>query len=111
MTDLKAFVEALATKLTDSFPGHVKVERGGGLLRGPKPVRKIVVELGDTLYELDHDAGEVVCFRRAMVRGIALRSDQLELGPWIDELSHGLVAQAEASEQGRAALARLLVEG
>ena len=107
--DMKAFVEVLAMKLSESFPGHVRVERSGGLLRGGKPVRKIVVAFGDDRYELDHDDGVTVCSRSAMVRGIALRTEVLELDVWIDLLSRSLVLQAETSEQGRNALARLLI--
>jgi hypothetical protein len=107
--DLEVFVEALGTKLSASFPGRVTVERKGGRLsRGPHPVRLIAVPLGDAVFELRHDAGRVECFRRAVVRGIALRTDELPLGDWIDELSHALVAEASSSEQGRAALAQLL---
>jgi hypothetical protein len=107
--DIEAFVEALATKLSMSFPGRVEVERKGGRLsHGPKPVRLIVVPLGDARFELEHDSGRVVCVRKAMVRGIALHTDQLELGDWIDGLSQALVTEAQTSEQGRAALARLL---
>jgi len=107
--DIRSFVEALATKLSASFPGHVRIERRGGRLRGRKEVRKIVVELGDDRYLLEHDDGVTSCFRSTLVRGIALRNDQLDLDAWIDLLSRSLVTQAEASEQGRDALARLLV--
>jgi hypothetical protein len=107
--DIKSFVEALATKLAESFPGHVRVERRRGLLRGAKPVRRLIVELGNDRYELDHDDGVTSCSRSTLVRGIALKSDQLELEAWIDLLSRSLVVQAETSEQGRSALARLLI--
>jgi hypothetical protein len=106
--DLKAFVEALAEKLTGSFPGLVQIERRGGFLRGPKPVRRIVVSFGDDRFTLDHDNGAVACQRSAMVRGVALRNEQLGVDAWIEELSRSLVKQAEASEQGREALGRLL---
>ena len=106
--DVKAFVEALATKLSESFPGHVNVEHRGGLLRGAKPVKTITVALGDDRYELDHDAGRVVCIRRTVVRGIALKTEEIGLDAWIDALSHALVAQAETTERDRDALARLL---
>ena len=106
--DITSFVEVLATKLVESFPGHVRVERGGGLLRGGKPVRRIAVELSDDRFVLEHDNGATACLRSRVVRGIALKSDRLELDAWIDLLSRSLVAQAEASEQGRGALERLL---
>ncbi len=106
--DLELFVETLAGKLEQSFPAHVKIERRKSLLPGPKPVRRITAELGDERFELEHDGGRVDCRRRELVRGIALRSEELELGPWIDALSHSLVTEAERSERGSEALRRLL---
>ncbi|HEX4519408.1 MAG TPA: hypothetical protein VH063_07485 [Gaiellaceae bacterium] len=107
-SDLAIFVEALATKLTASFPAYVAVERRRGLKPGPRPVRKITVVLGDDGFELEHESGIVLCRRRAIVRGIALRSEELELGPWIEALSHALVTEAERSEHGRESLRELL---
>lgn len=106
--DLEVFVETLAPKLTEAVPGHVKVERKRSLIPGPKPVRRIEVELGDERFELEHEDGRVACRRRELVRGIALRSEELELGGWIDALSASLVAEADRSGRGREALRQLL---
>jgi hypothetical protein len=107
--DLETFVEALATKLEASFPGHVKVERRGSrFVPGAKPVRRISVPLGDSTFELEHDGGRVACSRRAVVRGIALRTEELPLGDWIDALAAALVAEAASSEAARTALGTLL---
>jgi hypothetical protein len=107
-SDLEIFVEALAVKLTDSFPALVKVERRHGLKPGPRPVTKISAVLGDDGFELEHASGTVLCRQRTIVRGIALRSEELELGPWIDALSRALLAEAEKSERGRESLRRML---
>jgi hypothetical protein len=106
-TDLRAFVEALATKLELSFPERTQVARGGRLL-GPKRVRKVTVDLGEGRYELEHSDGAVTTRRRTVVRGISLKSEELGLDEWIDDLSEQLVAEADKSERGRAALERLL---
>jgi hypothetical protein len=106
--DLDVFVEVLARKLAASFPGHVQVERPRRLLGGERRVRKLAVTFGDDSYELERDVGGVTCVRRALVRGIAIRSEQLELGPWIDQLARSLVAAAESTAEGRAVLAELL---
>jgi hypothetical protein len=107
-SDLAVFVEVLASKLERSFPGSVRVERKGGLLGGEKRVRRLEVELDDHRYELEADRGRVDCRRRTVVRGIALKNDELTLDEWIDALSRGLAAAAAESEQGRAALQRML---
>jgi hypothetical protein len=106
-TDLRVFVEALATKLELSFPEHTHVERGGRMF-GSKQVRKISVELGDGRYDLEHSDGVVTARRCTVVRGISLKNDELGLEEWIDDLSAELVAEAERSERSRAALERML---
>jgi hypothetical protein len=108
--DQKAFVEALATKLTESFPDRVQVDRrGGGLLgRGVKRVERVSVRLGDNEYELAHEQGRAVTRRRNVVRGVALKTEELPMEAWIDELSSKLVDEAGRSERDRLALEKLL---
>jgi hypothetical protein len=43
-----------------------------------------------------------------VVRGIALKNDDLSLDEWIDAVSRAVVTQAAESGRGRDALARLL---
>jgi hypothetical protein len=105
-TDLRTFVEGLATKLELSFPERCRIERTG--LLSKKRVRKIAVELGDGRYELDNDDGIVVARRCSVVRGISLKSEELSLEEWINELAAQLVAEADRSERDREALQRLL---
>jgi hypothetical protein len=105
-TDLRAFVEALAAKLEASFPDRVRVDRAGFL--GGKRVRRIAVDLGDNRYEVEHDGGRVSARRCTVVRGIALKNEELGIADWIDALSRELVAEADRSGRGREALERLL---
>jgi hypothetical protein len=106
--DVDAFVEALAVKLEAALPGQVEVERRGGLLGGRKRVRRIEVTLGDQRSELEAERGRVTCRRRSVVRGIALKTQELDLDAWIAALSQDVIEEAERSERGRQALARLL---
>jgi hypothetical protein len=106
-TDVTVFVEALATKLEQSFPDRTQVDRGGRMF-GSKQVRKISVELGDGRYELEHSDGAVATRRCTVVRGISLKNEELGLEEWIDDLSAQLVSEAERSERGRAALEEML---
>jgi hypothetical protein len=106
--DLDAFVEALAVKLEGALPGQVVVERRGGLFGGGKRVRRIEVTLGDQRYEAELEGGHVTCRRRSVVRGIALKTQELDLDAWIASLSRDLVEEADRTERGRQALARLL---
>jgi hypothetical protein len=108
--DLKAFVEALAVKLSESFPSRVQIERKGGRLGGKQRVRRVAVKLGDNEYALASDDGEVSCTRRVVVRGIALRTELLSLEQWIDSLAGELVTEAGKTESDRVALERMLSE-
>jgi hypothetical protein len=106
-TDTAAFLEALAARLEGAFPGQVEVQRKGGLFGG-KRVRRIAVRLGDSHYEIEGDGGPPVARRRNVVRGIALKTEELPVDAWIDALSADLLALAQTSERGRAALERLI---
>lgn len=75
---------------------------------GSKQVRKLSVALGNGRYELEHSDGSVTTRRCTVVRGISLKNDELGLEEWIDDLSAELVAEAERSERGRAALEQML---
>lgn len=108
--DIPAFVEGLAQKLEGALPGHVSVERHAKkMFSHDKVVRKVTADVGDCRYTLDSDGhGAVACGRGKSVRGIVLKTDQLELAQWIEALAHDLAAQAAVSEQSRMALERLL---
>ncbi len=106
--DLKAFLEALAVKLEGALPDSAKVRRGGGRFGGAKRVEQIDVHLGNDAYELEQRDGRLDCRRRTVVRGIALKNDELSVDEWIDAVSRALVAEAAESERARLALERLL---
>jgi hypothetical protein len=108
-TDLVTFTEALAVKLDEALPGGVKVDRARQKLRGPKHVRKIVVDAGDERLELrlsDRGALETSCAR--VSGGIVLKTDPIGIDEWLLRLSGALAAQARHSQTTRQALERLL---
>ena len=106
-TDMKMFVEVLATKLEDTFPGRAKIQRKG-LPGRPRPVVHLALTFGESQFELDNDKGQVTTRRRKMVRGIALTTEELPLDAWIQQLSASLVNEANRSQADRMALERLL---
>jgi hypothetical protein len=104
--DVDVFFDVLVGKLAQALPGQVEVERGGFLGRG-KP-ESVVIALGDARYEAHRAKHRVACVRRQVVRGIALKTEDLEVGAWIDALSAGLVDEAARSDRARSALQDLL---
>ncbi len=107
LTDLDAYVEALATKLEGALPQQTTVERGRRSFRGPKRVERIETLLGDSKYILE--CGDRVTTRCAhVVRNVVLKNDDVPLEEWLDRLARDLVVHAEGTEHGREALERLL---
>ena len=104
--DVDAFFTTLAGKLELVLPDQVEIERGGFLGRGAP--NALSVALGDRIYEARRERKRVVCARRTVVRGIALKTEALDVGAWIDALSADLVDEASRSERARDALQGLL---
>jgi hypothetical protein len=105
--DSRAFLAALATKLTGALPDHTRVREGGGLF-GKKRVSEIEVDLGETRLTVADRSGRLVATRSKAVRGIVLKNEEIPLDEWIDILSEAVTQQATSTEQGRLALQRML---
>ena len=109
-TDVKAFLEALAVKLEGALPGLTTITRQGGMFAREHPVKEISVSLGEHQYRIGRDRqGPLVAQRAKIVRGIVLKTEQLAVDQWIDDLSEALVQVAGQSTQARAALERFLL--
>jgi hypothetical protein len=109
LTDTHSFLNALAEKLGGALPQQSVIERKGGLFAKEKPVHKISIELGEHRYFIEKAGnGGLRAGRIKIVRGIALKTEELPIDRWIDDLSRDLAAFAARSSQARAALDRLL---
>jgi hypothetical protein len=107
--DLKTFVPVLAEKLDAALPGRVRIERRRtGLLSGTKTVSRVECALGERHYKLELTDGAWAASRSTVVRGIALKSELLEIEPWLEGLLADLGEQARANEELSVALGRLL---
>ncbi|HEY4098609.1 MAG TPA: hypothetical protein VGM33_24005 [Baekduia sp.] len=104
--DVDVFFDVLVGKLAEVLPEQVEIERGG--FRGRGDPKAVTVTLGDRRYEAERDRKRVACRRRTVVRGIALKTEELDLGAWIDGLSADLVDEAARNERARTALEGLL---
>lgn len=110
-TDIKAFMEALAVKLQGSLPNQTTVTRHSGLFAKEHPVKEIAVTLGEYQYRITREKqGPVMTQRAKVVRGIVLKTDQIPLEQWINELASSLAEEASNSAQAHAALERFLLQ-
>ena len=109
--DLAVFVEVLAGKLEEALPGRVKVTRRAGRPLGKrKRVERVECDLGDRRYLLQARAGAVEARQATLVRGVVLKTNELPLEDWLDELSRDLAKEAGTSAQAQLVLQRLLTE-
>lgn len=108
--DSKAFLSALAVKLTGALPQQTSVEYRGGFV-GKKSVKSIEVDLTEARYRMEEEHGRLSALRQKVVRGIVLKNEAISVELWIDELSQTLSVEAQRSESGRAALQQLLEQG
>ncbi len=109
-SDLSAFVESLAAKLEEAVPGRVQVYRWRTRLFGPKPVRRIVVDLGERRLELKAVGGAVETSAARTSGGIVLKTETVDVESWVEALGQALAAEADRSEATRKALERLLTQ-
>jgi len=110
-TDLKTFLDALAVKLEGSLPDYTRVTRQGSFFSRERSVKEIVVSLGEYQYRIGREKqGSLVAIRAHVVRGIVLKTEQIPVDQWIDELSEALAQLASRSAQSRAALERFLLQ-
>jgi hypothetical protein len=109
-SDLKTFLDALAIKLEGSLLDYTRVTRQGSIFSRERPVKEVVVSLGEYQYRIGREKqGSLVAVRAHVVRGIVLKTEQIPVDQWIDELSEALAQLASRSAQSRSALERFLL--
>lgn len=107
-SDIGVFFQVLATKLSGAMPSAVELERQGGLFKKDHPVKRIVVRAADDVFEAELHDGAVTARHSHAVRGITLRSEELDLQAWVRALLAVLEVRAQSSAEASAALRALV---
>jgi hypothetical protein len=110
ISDVRAFVEALAVKLEAALPGATSVERRREGMFGPKQVRRIALEAGGQRLELRADGHSIQTRCARVSGGIVLKNEEMPTDEWLRALGEALADQARTSQTTRQALERLLNE-
>jgi len=106
--DQKLFLDLFAKTMETALPEQTEVKRGGGLF-AKKTIRRVSTTLGDNRYTLeDSGHGLLRASRTHIVRGIALKTEEMVMEVWIQELGAALDSQAQTSAAAREALGRLV---
>lgn len=107
--DQRGFIEGLARTLGDAMPGQVRVTRGGGLFGLGRAVREISLQLRECRLSLKAAPhGSVVAQRTLSKRGIDLRTDDVPVESWIQEVAEAVQEHARESGEAAAALRRFV---
>lgn len=104
--DMSTWVAVLGTKLAGALPSRVRLHRAG--LLGNGPINGMATDLGPWRFALRLARGQPIAERAHVVRGIALKTEELPLDAWIGALSAALAEVAATSARERAAIEGLL---
>ncbi|MBU2731624.1 MAG: hypothetical protein WCY91_10535 [Acidithiobacillus sp.] len=86
-TDMKAFVEGLASRLEGDMPGFVEVERKrDGLFAKTSHIEAITIHTDNNDYFLKQNGVHVSTVRAKTVRGVVLKHEDLPLSVWLESL-------------------------
>lgn len=107
-TELGSFLTVLGRKLADALPGQVECVREKKRFRETDRVVRIELTLDDLRFEVDEGKASPTARISHVVRGMRLRSDEVTLDEWIEQLSRKLAEFAEKSAKSRDAIANLL---
>lgn len=107
-SDNDTFFPVLGEKLSSALGERVRLERDGGFRKREHPLRSITVDLGDMVLVATREKARISCIARKSVRGIVLRTDQLDFDAWLAVLASALAEEAKRSATTRAALGSLL---
>ncbi len=108
VADQRGFLEMLSEMLGSALPDETETVRRGGLF-AKKTIQKVIVTLGENRYTLeDLGRGPLHASRTHIVRGIALKTEEIPVELWVEELGTCLDERANVSLIAREALARLV---
>jgi hypothetical protein len=100
--DLKAFMEGFAVRLEGAIPERVSVERKrDGLFSKTSHVVRVAIQLDPNLYSLALDGRQLAAWRTKVVRGVALKSEQMAVPEWLGGLSRDVQVLAEHADSAR----------
>jgi hypothetical protein len=83
-------MEELATMLENAMPGEVELKKHGGLF-SKKTLQSVSVTLEDFRYTLeDLGHGPLLAMRTKIVRGIALKTEEMTISDWLEAFGAAL---------------------
>lgn len=108
--DEREFLALLGTLMESALDTETRIERRG--LFGGGSIRRIVIALGDYTYVIENSGrGPLTAARKRLVRGVAVKTEEMRVPEWIDALGAAIEERATTSQRARDALSRLIGGG
>jgi len=109
-TEGRGLLSPLATLLQNTLGERVELHMAGGFL-SKKVLSGVAFTLGEWRYALedaggDPKSGPLVAKRMRIVRGVALKTDELPVAQWLEEVGLALEVEAQNNEAAHAALSK-----
>ena len=103
-------LEFLAQKLEQSLPQNTTVKRSGWFMFPKHPVQEITVRFDDYQYQITREPhGAFNAKVMKLVRGVVLKTTQVPVEQWTDEVAQQLAVLAGRSAQTRNALNKFIL--
>jgi hypothetical protein len=110
LTDEKAFIAALAERLSQALPVKVRVEKKKKLFSKESYVSLIEVAFEDAHFIVNfHPQHGVTAEKAKVVRDIRLKTDRIDFDDWLSALSSEIELYAQKHSDIRSSLERFLL--
>jgi hypothetical protein len=104
--DQVAFFRMLAQLFESALPAETEIKHRG--MFGGKTIESLRISLGGDVYSMTEKKGRVTAARTHVVRGIALKTEEIPVEEWLAEIETGLQNLAQKHEGAQRALREML---
>jgi hypothetical protein len=105
-------LEFLAKKLELSLPQNTTITRSGGFLSREHPVKELTVRFNDYHYQIVRKRNGVLTAKvLKLVRGVVLKTTEIPVNQWVEEVAQQLAKLAQQSAQTHSALNKFILGG
>lgn len=106
----KDLLEQLARMLSGAYPSGTTIKRGGWFMSSERPVQDLSVRFDEWQFQITREKhGSFTCREMKLVRGVALKTDQISMDDCIKKILGEMIKLSEKNGQTHEALKRFVV--
>lgn len=103
-------LEYLAVKLSSALPDETEITRGGWFLSSSRPVTELTLKLGDVGFQMVREKkGAITARQMKIVRGVVLKTEEIDVEKWVQNLAGTLAEMAEKNSRTKEALQKFVI--